>query len=190
MLVSTNRCLSYPVPPSMLDSPRVGKLRKTGTCRREGWGLTVITSDAKDADAVCGLVPDEVVVRDRNDRFAKLEVETALGVADGAGNFVQIVTRSRGLGFGKGGHDLVENCAREGADGVAAVEQDGLPVGLIEDVDKRAVGLRNGDAVEIDPVAGHAVGRLVGGNDGTLLERAREFLGVEAAEDDGAALAF
>lgn len=155
----------------------------------QGLLLTTISSDAQDAEVVLRLLPDEVIVRNVDKGLAKLEVDVALGFADVARHLVQVGARLRGCSLGEGLQDLVEDFLGQGADGVAAVEEHRLAVGLVEDRDVGAIGLGDGNAIEIDPVTGLAVGRLGRRNDGTLLEVAGELLGVDSAKHNGAAVA-
>jgi hypothetical protein len=96
-------------------------------------------------------VPDEVCVGDLDDGVAELEVDGALEIGDGA---IDIdVSAGGSLGRGESCDDLVEDGAGECADGVSAVEEDGLAVCLGEDCVFGTVVLDDADAVEVNPVA-------------------------------------
>lgn len=93
------------------------------------------------------------------------------------------------MGRREGFEDLVEDGAGERADGVAAVEKDRLAVGLVEDFQLGSVLLGDADTIHVDPVASVAVGRLGGGDDGSLGQRTRKLHGIDTAVDDGASVA-
>lgn len=93
-------------------------------------------------------------------------------------------------------------------DGVTRVEEHGLPVDLVEDVDlASAILLGDGETVKVDPVTdkllehavyyvsrqylpGVAIGRLRSRDDRTLLKRAGELLLINTSKDDGTAVVF
>lgn len=154
-------------------------------------GELIIRGDAEDANVVAGLLPDEVVVRDIDLSLAKLEVDRALLVANIARDSVQarVVALRRSSGFGESILDLVEVLGGQSRHGVATVEEHGLAIGLVKDFHLGTVFLGHRDAVEVDPVAGELIGRLGGGDNGTLLEVTRELLGIDTTKDDGTSLA-
>ena len=87
-------------------------------------GHLVIGNGAEDAGVVVGLLPDEVAVRDVDGGVAKLEVEGALGVGDGAVD--KVLAAGLHLGRGEGLQELVEGGGGQSADGVTRVEEESL----------------------------------------------------------------
>lgn len=154
-------------------------------------GELIIGSDAEDTEVLVGLFPDEVVVRNNNLGLAKFEVYGAILGANIAGNAVQtrFITFGGSRGTGEGVLDLVEVFGGQGRNGVAAVEKDGLTIGLVEYHHLGAVLLGHRDAVEINPVACELVGGLGGRDDGSLLQVTGELLCVDTAKHDGTSLA-
>jgi hypothetical protein len=162
----------------------VGSAQKGVAQNRE----VVVLGHTELADAQVRLLPDEVLVLDVDHNVAKLEVDTAGGVNDVA---VHNVVARGGLqtSRGEGLEDLVHQGAGKGADGVAAVEEHRLAVGLVEDLKLGAVLLGDAHTVHMDPVAGVAIGGLGGGDDGLLGKGARELLDIDSAVGDGASVA-
>jgi hypothetical protein len=132
-------------------------------------------------------MPHEVVVADVDDLVAEGEVEGATEAGVQAVNDVEIGVGDI-LGRREGGKELLEDGGGQGAERVAAVKQDALALGSrrgLVDLNDVAIGLVDRDAVDVNPVAGEAIGRRGSGDYGALDEVARVLLDVEAAEDDG-----
>lgn len=150
---------------------------------------TVVLNNTENALLVSGLLPDEIGVGDLDDSLAELVVDAALGGLDNAAVNGVLVALGVLLGRGESSKDLLEVLGGESADGVTGVEENGLAVGLVEDRRDRTIILGDADTIEVDPVAGLAIGRLSGGDDGALLEVSGVLLGVDTTVDDGTAVA-
>lgn len=146
-------------------------------------GHLVIGNGAEDTGVVVGLLPDEVVVCDVDGGIAKLEVERALGVGDGAVD--DVLSARLHLGGGKGLQELVEGGSGQSAEGVARVEKESLGLGL--HVELGAILLVDADAVAVGPVAGLAIGGRSGGDNVLLDEGSLELLGVNTTKDSSTA---
>lgn len=149
-------------------------------------GECVSGDGTEDAGVIVGLLPEEVVVGDGDGGLTKLEVDGALGGGDAAVDAV-LTGGTVLLGRGEGLEELVEAGGGQRANGVARVEKEDL--GLSLDVYLAAIGLVDGDGVAGGPVAGAAIGRRGGGNDGLLDEGTLELLGVNTTKDGGTAAA-
>lgn len=149
-------------------------------------GALVVGDGTERAGLVVGLGPDEVVVRSGDDGVAELEVNGAVLLGDSA---VNVVLAGAGveLGGGESSQKLVEGIGREGAQGVAGVEEESL--GRVENGGGGAILSLDVDAVALSPVADAAIGRGDGGNDVLLDKGTLELLGVNTTEDGGTAVA-
>lgn len=150
---------------------------------------TVVLNNSENALLVSGLLPDEIGVGDLDDSLAELVVDAALGGLDYVAVNGVLVALGVLLGRGESSKDLLEVLGGESADGVTGVEENGLAVGLVEDGRDRTIILGDADTIEVDPVAGLAIGRLSSGDDGALLEVSGVLLGVDTTVDDGTAVA-
>lgn len=136
-------------------------------------------------------VRDEVVVADFDGDsvgpVAKDKLHSAALTGVEAVNSVQI-GRGHINGRGERGDEVVEDGSRKSAEGVSAVEQDGLTNTtrrLSVDVDDGPAGLANRDTGEADIPPGETVGGLRRRDDRELDERTRILVGIDAAKDDG-----
>lgn len=99
-----------------------------------------------------GLLPDKVVVGNVDDSLAKLEVDMTRGLADVAVNKILIGVGGL-LGRREGLEDLIEDGARQRADGIATVKKHSLTIGLVEHRHSVTVLLGNCDTIKIYPIA-------------------------------------
>jgi hypothetical protein len=113
------------------------------------------------------LLPNEIVVVNADNGVAKLEVDRS-GRVDYIAVYQVVARASLEMGRREGLKDLREDGAGERADGVAAVEEHWLAVGLIEDFEVRSILLGNAYTIHIDPVTSITIGRLGGGDDRSL----------------------
>lgn len=135
-------------------------------------------------------MPNKIVVAHINDLITKREVEGATLTRIQAVNHVQVSVRGV-LGGREGRNEVLHDGSGQGAECISAVQQERLTLATTRRaVDGYHVTVRlvDRDAVGVDPEPGEAVGRLRGGDNGTLDEVTRVLLGVDAAKDYGSCL--
>jgi len=151
----------------------------------------VISESAQDAKVRVRNVPNKIVVAHINDLITKREVEGATLTRIQAVNHVQVSVRGV-LGGREGRNEVLHDGSGQGAECISAVQQERLTLATTRRaVDGYHVTVRlvDRDAVGVDPEPGEAVGRLRGGDNGTLDEVTRVLLGVDAAKDYGSSCA-
>jgi len=160
-------------------------IRRAKECvgkNREG-----VFNGAEHTEGGVGIVPDEVVVLHVDGLGAEDKVDGTALAGVMAVDSVD-VDRSDIGSRRECSEEVVEDGGRQGAEGPAAVEQDGLAASggrCGVDIDDASVGLVDLDSVESYPPPSQAIRGLRGGNDRSLEERPRVLLGVDAAVDHG-----
>lgn len=132
-------------------------------------------------------LPDELVVGDLDGQAAEGKIHAAGLLGGGAVHCQGAVVEDLGVEvLGEGSNDGLREVRHRGA-GVEDDWEGRVGVGAAA----LAAGLRHADGVELEPIPPHARLALLdlGGKVGELEELAGELLGVDAPEDDGAAVA-
>jgi hypothetical protein len=83
----------------------------------------------------------------------------------------------------------LENGGREAAERIATVEKHGLAI-TRQHCDILALGVGNGKTIEVDPITGEAVRRLLSRHDRELLQRSRKLGYIDTAKDNRASALF
>lgn len=131
---------------------------------------------------------DEVGKWDADDLGAEGEFDGSFQSSGIAVDRVQATGTS--CGRGESGNKLGKDGSWQGAEGLSAVEDNGLAMACSVGLGVNCVALSaassDRDAIERDPPPCEAIGGLGGRNDGELGQSALVFLGVETTKDDRA----